>query len=106
MADSSVVVDRAAISYGDIGSGPPLVFVHGVYVTGALWDDVAARLSGAHRCIVPTWPFGAQRKPVGPGVDIGVEAAGRRIVKLLEVLDLSDVRLVANDTGGGIVQAA
>jgi pimeloyl-ACP methyl ester carboxylesterase len=55
---------------------------------------------------VPTWPFGAQRKPVGAGVDIGVEAAGRRILKLLEVLDLSNVTLVANDTGGGIVLAA
>lgn len=105
MADT-VVIDNVEIEYNDMGSGPPLVFVHGVYVTGALWDDVAARLSGAHRCIVPTWPFGAQRKPVGPGVDIGVEAAGRRILKLLEVLDLSNVTLVANDTGGGIVQAA
>ncbi len=105
MADT-VVIDNVEIEYEDMGSGPPLVFVHGVYVTGALWDDVAARLSVAHRCIVPTWPFGAQRKPVGPGVDIGVEAAGRRILKLLEVLDLSDVTLVANDTGGGIVQAA
>jgi len=102
----TVVVDNVEIEYDDTGSGPPLVFVHGVYVTGELWADVTARLSGAHRCIVPTWPFGAQRKPVGAGVDIGVEAAGRRILKLLEVLDLSNVTLVANDTGGGIVLAA
>lgn len=71
MADT-VVIDNVEIEYNDMGSGPPLVFVHGVYVTGALWDDVAARLSGAHRCIVPTWPFGAQRKPVGPGVDLSL----------------------------------
>ena len=103
---NTVVVDNVEIEYDDMGSGPPLVFVHGVYVTGALWGDVAARLSREHRCIVPTWPFGAQRKAVGAGVDIGVEAAGRRILKLLEVLDLSDVTLVANDTGGGIVLAA
>ncbi|MDA3663699.1 alpha/beta hydrolase [Mycobacterium xenopi] len=86
--------------------GPPVVFVHGVYVTGTLWDDVTHRLSDRYRCIAPTWPFGAQRKPVGPNVDLGVEAAGRRILGLLEALDLSDVTLVANDTGGGIVQAA
>ena len=96
MADT-VVVDNVEIEYDDTGSGPPLVFVHGVYVTGELWADVTARLSGAHRCIVPTWPFGAQRKPVGAGVDIGVEAAGRRILKLLEVLDLSNVTLMANE---------
>lgn len=103
---NTVVVDDVEIEYNGLGSGPPLVFVHGIFVTGALWDDVATRLSGAYRCIMPTWPFGGQRKPVGPSADIGVEAAGRRILKLLEVLDLSDVTLVVNDTGGGIVLAA
>ncbi|EUA30733.1 alpha/beta hydrolase family protein [Mycobacterium xenopi 4042] len=39
-----------------------MVFVHGVYVTGTLWDDVTHRLSDRYRCIAPTWPFGAQRK--------------------------------------------
>ncbi|MGX9787799.1 alpha/beta fold hydrolase [Mycobacterium sp. MMS18-G62] len=102
----TVVIDDAEIEYTDTGTGPPIVFVHGVYVAGALWSDVAEQLSGDHRCIVPTWPFGAQRKPAAPGVDLGVAAAGQRIVKFLEVLDLSDVTLVANDTGGGIVQAA
>ena len=106
MSEASVVVDGAAISYGDVGSGPTLVFVHGVYVTGTLWDDVVARLSGEHRCITPTWPFGAQREPAGTDVDLGVVAAGRRIVKLLEALDLYDVTLVANDTGGGVLLAA
>lgn len=100
------VVDDVEIEYADEGSGAPLVFVHGAYVTGALWDDVVARLSATHRCISPTFPFGAQRKPVGDSVDLGVPAAGRRIIKFLEALDLSEVTLVANDTGGGIVQAA
>lgn len=106
MPDSSVVVDGVAISYRDIGSGPPLVFVHGAYATGALWDDVVARLAGEHRCIAPTWPFGAQHDPVGPQADLGVRASGRRIVGLLEALELSDVTLIANNTGGGVLQAA
>lgn len=103
---TSVVVDDVEIEYTDTGSGPVLVFVHGAYVTGALWDDVAAALSDSHRCIAPTWPFGAQAKPVGASVDLGVVASGWRIVGLLEQLSLTDVTLVANDTGGGIVLAA
>ncbi|MDV3124518.1 alpha/beta hydrolase [Mycobacterium sp. 21AC1] len=103
---STVHVDGATIAYTESGTGPPVVFVHGAYVTGALWDDVARRLSDTHRCIAPTWPFGAQRTPLGEAVDLSVEAAGRRIPALLEALDLSDVTLVANDTGGGIVLAA
>jgi hypothetical protein len=33
-------------------------------------------------------------------------ASGRRIAGLLDALDLSDVTLVVNDTGGGIVLAS
>ncbi|OBK68574.1 hydrolase [Mycobacterium colombiense] len=104
--ENSVVIDDVEIEYADTGSGPPVVFVHGVYVTGALWEDVARLLSSEFRCVVPTWPFGAQRNPLATNVEIGVTAAGRRIVKFIEALDLSDVTLVANDTGGGIVLAA
>lgn len=101
-----VVVDGASIEYTATGTGPPVVFVHGAYVTGAVWDEVTRRLSADHYCIAPTWPFGAQLTPVGAGADLGVVASGRRIAGLLEALDLSDVTLVANDTGGGIVLAA
>ncbi|CDO31164.1 alpha/beta fold hydrolase [Mycolicibacterium porcinum] len=54
---STVQVDGAAIEYTETGAGSPVVFVHGAYVTGALWDEVAHLLSDTHRCIVPTWPF-------------------------------------------------
>lgn len=104
--DNHVDIDGVEIEYTDTGSGPPVVFVHGVYVTGALWNGVAERLARDHHCVVPTWPFGAQRKPVGGDADLGVMAAGRRILRFLEALDLSNVTLVANNTGGGIVQAA
>ncbi len=103
---ASVVVGDVEIEYTDTGSGPVVVFVHGVYVTGRLWQDVVDRLSDSHRCIAPTLPFGAQAEPVGANVDLSVAASGRLTVGLLEALDLSDVTLVANDTGGGIVLAA
>jgi pimeloyl-ACP methyl ester carboxylesterase len=103
--DGSVTIGDVEIRYTESGSGPTLVFVHGAYVTGSLWDDVIARLSVGFRCVAPTWPFGAQSMPVG-APNLGVAAAGRRIVGLLEVLDLRDVTLIANDTGGGIVLAA
>jgi pimeloyl-ACP methyl ester carboxylesterase len=106
MSATTITVDDAAIEYTDVGGGPPIVFVHGAYVTGALWDDVVTRLSRGHRCIAPTWPFGAQRTPVGDSVDLDVVACGRRIIGLLEQLDLRDVTLVANDSGGGITLSA
>ena len=101
----TIEIDGIGIDYTDTGSGTPIVFVHGVYVTGALWDDVARPLSATNRCIAPTWPFGAQASPVGEA-DLSVPAAIARIGKFLTTLDLHDVTLVANDTGGGVVLSA
>jgi hypothetical protein len=44
-----------------------LLFVHGVYVTGALWDDVIAELGDGYRCIAPTWPLGVLGRDVVDG---------------------------------------
>ncbi|WP_238964096.1 alpha/beta fold hydrolase [Mycobacterium paraintracellulare] len=93
------------IEYTDSGQGPSVLFVHGVYVTGALWNDVVAELGDGFRCIAPTWPLGAHSTPTD-GADLGAEAASRRIVHFIEALDLSDVTVVANDTGGGLVLAS
>jgi pimeloyl-ACP methyl ester carboxylesterase len=103
---ASIAVGDVEIDYVDAGSGPVVVFVHGAYVTGLLWQDVVDRLSDSHRCIAPTLPFGAQAAPVGAHIDLSVAASGRLITGLLDALDLSDVTLVANDTGGGIVLAS
>jgi pimeloyl-ACP methyl ester carboxylesterase len=98
-------VDGLEVEYVDIGTGSTILFVHGVYVTGAVWKDVVAELGQGVRCIAPTWPLGAHSTPTD-GADLGAEAAARRIVHFMESLDLTDVTLVANDTGGGLVLAS
>jgi pimeloyl-ACP methyl ester carboxylesterase len=105
MTAHSVEVDGLEIEYTDAGQGPTVLFVHGVYVTGALWKDVVAELGDGFRCIAPTWPLGAHNTPTD-GADLSAEAASRRIVHFMEVLDLTDVTVVANDTGGGLVLAS
>ena len=105
MAAQTVRVDGLDIEYTDTGQGPTVLFVHGVYVTGALWDDVVAELGDGFRCIAPTWPLGAHSTPTD-GADLGAEAAARRIVHFMAALDLTDVTVVANDTGGGLVLAS
>lgn len=104
MTDQRVRVDGLDIEYTDTGTGPTVLFVHGVYVTGALWNDVVAELGGGYRCIVPTWPLGAHSTKTD-GANLGAAAAVQRIVHFMEALDLSDVTVVANDTGGGLVLA-
>lgn len=103
---TTVTIDGVPMVVSDSGAGPTVLFVHGVYVTGALWDDTVAALGPDVRCIVPTWPLGAHRAVDDPAVDLSAAATARRIVHLMEELDLSDVTVVANDTGGGLVLTA
>jgi pimeloyl-ACP methyl ester carboxylesterase len=106
MSDGRVELSGVPTAYRDVGSGPTVVFVHGVYVGHRVWDDVVDRLSGSHRCIVPTWPLGAHDIEIPAGVDLSAAATARRIPELLESLDLHDVTIVANDTGGGLTLAS
>ncbi|MGO8937128.1 MAG: alpha/beta fold hydrolase [Mycobacterium sp.] len=105
MTTQQVRVDGVDIEYTDTGAGPTIVFVHGVYVTGALWQDLVDELGDSVRCVVPTWPLGAHSTPT-QGADLGAEAAAKRVVHFIETLDLRDITVVANDTGGGLVLAA
>jgi pimeloyl-ACP methyl ester carboxylesterase len=105
VTNPKVRVDGLDIEYTDTGQGPTVLFVHGVYVTGAVWNDVVAELGDGFRAVAPTWPLGAHSTPTD-GADIGAEAASRRIVHFMEALDLIDVTVVANDTGGGLVLAS
>jgi pimeloyl-ACP methyl ester carboxylesterase len=105
MTIKRVRVDGVEVEYADTGTGRTILFVHGVYVTGAVWNDVVAELGDGFRCIAPTWPLGAHSTST-EGADLGAEAAARRIVHFIEALDLTEVTLVANDTGGGLVLAS
>ncbi|MDX6668184.1 MAG: hypothetical protein QOK04_1564, partial [Solirubrobacteraceae bacterium] len=71
---------------------------------GTLWRKVVAQLEGRFRCIVPDLPLGSHTVPMRPDADLSPPALARTIGELLEALDLSEVTLVANDTGGALTQ--
>ncbi|MFL6171834.1 MAG: alpha/beta fold hydrolase [Marmoricola sp.] len=87
------------------GQGETLVFVHGFAVDGRLWEPVALRLAAAGlRCIVPTWPFGSHTTPMNDDADVSPPGAARIIADFLAALDLEDVTIVGNDSGGAVTQ--
>lgn len=93
-----------AIHYRDSGDGPPIVFVHGLFVTGTMWRKVIDPLSERFRCIAPDLPLGAHRTPMNPDANLSPHAVAGLIRELMERLDLDDVTVVATDTGGAITQ--
>jgi pimeloyl-ACP methyl ester carboxylesterase len=97
-------VGGGVIRYRDEGDGRALLFVHGVLANGTLWRKVVARLSEDFRCIVPDLPLGGHSVPMESGADLTLPGVARMVIDLMEELDLREVTLVGNDTGGAICQ--
>jgi pimeloyl-ACP methyl ester carboxylesterase len=83
---------------------PPVVFVHGFLVDSRLWEATAATLATDHRVVRPDLPLGAHRTPLGDPGSMSPRGVARLILALLDELDLQDVTLVGNDTGGALCQ--
>jgi pimeloyl-ACP methyl ester carboxylesterase len=99
-----LTLPQGIISYRDTGDGPPVVFVHGLLVDGTVWRKVTPLLDGAARSIVPDLPLGSHRTPMNADADVTPHGVARLVGDFLAALDLEDVTLVGNDTGGAISQ--
>jgi pimeloyl-ACP methyl ester carboxylesterase len=102
---NEIELTAGTIRYRDTGGdGPPLVFVHGFLVDASLWRKVIPQLESRFRCIVPDLPLGSHSVAMKPDADLSPPALAALIAELLERLDLHDVTIVANDTGGALTQ--
>ena len=100
-----VELSDGRIEFDDRGSGRPVVCVHGYLMGGDLWDEVAEVLAArGYRLLTPTWPLGAHRYPLAGDADRTPLGHARRIAEFLEALDLRDVVLLGNDSGGALAQ--
>jgi len=100
----SIDLAQGTLQYDDLGSGPAVVFIHGLHVNGKLWRKVTPSLSQVARCIVPDLPLGSHEIPMRADADLSVEGVAKLVSDLLEALDLHDVTIVGNDSGGVIAQ--
>jgi pimeloyl-ACP methyl ester carboxylesterase len=101
---ATVDLPSGTLHYHQAGSGPPIVFLHG-YLQGAnLWEPVVHLLNQEFRCITPELPFGAHPTPMRPDADLSTAGVGRLVADFLAALDLHQVLLVGNDSGGAIAQ--
>ncbi len=99
----SVELPQGTLHYQDEGAGPVVVLVHGLLVDGTLWSRVAPRLAGC-RVIRPDLPLGSHRTAMRPDADLSPAGLATVIADFLAALELTDVTLVGNDTGGALCQ--
>ncbi|MGZ4185397.1 MAG: alpha/beta fold hydrolase [Solirubrobacteraceae bacterium] len=101
----TIELTAGTIEYEDTaGTGPVVVLLHGLLMDQSLWADVVEELSVDHRCIVPTLPLGAHRVPISDHADLSLRAVAALVGEFIDRLDLREVTLVGNDTGGALVQ--
>ncbi|MFZ0187805.1 MAG: alpha/beta hydrolase [Streptosporangiaceae bacterium] len=91
-------------SYIDTGGpGRVALFVHGLGTSSYLWRHVIDQLDGQRRCMAVDLPLHGQT-PAAADQDFSLPGFARFLAQFCEGLELNDIDLVANDTGGAISQ--
>ena len=103
-AFQEVSLPQGTVRYSDQGTGPTLVFIHGLLANSLLWSRVILRLVSQFRCLAPDLPLGGHTTPMQPEADLSPLGVAQLVADFLEALDLYDVTLIGNDTGGAICQ--
>lgn len=101
-----VSLPQGRLRYADEGEGPVIVLIHGLLVSASLWSKVVPLLAKDFRVVVPDLPLGCHRVPMNPDADLSPPGVAALIADMLDALDLDDVTLVGNDTGGALSQIA
>ena len=93
------------VEYAERGSGTPVVFIHGLLANANLWRKVVPGVAEAgFRCIAADWPLGGHRVPFPVETDLTPVGVAELIAQFLAELELVDAIVVANDTGGALLQ--
>ena len=101
---SQVQTRSGPASYIDTGGpGRPALFVHGVGSSSYLWRHVIDQLDGQRRCVAFDLPLHG-RTPAAADQDFSLPGLARFLADGCDALELTDIDVVANDTGGAITQ--
>ena len=109
-AESATVdLPQGTVAYRAAGPAtsnhPPVVLVHGLLVDARLWAAVADRLAAdGIRSYTPTLPLGSHQRPMNADADLSPQGVATIALDFIRALDLTDVTIAGNDTGGAICQ--
>ncbi|MFT7475703.1 MAG: haloalkane dehalogenase [Verrucomicrobiales bacterium] len=98
-------VNGIQMAYHDVGSGDPVVFLHGNPTSSYLWRNIVPHVSGQARCVVPDLiGQGDSDKLDEPSVDSYTFVEHREYLDgLLDQLELGDnVTFVIHDWGSAL----
>src|ERR1700729_1049018 len=102
--DASIVhhveTPSGRIAYVQAGSGPVALFVHGVLLNKHMWRRQLDALSDVRRCIaVDLLAHGDTEIAFDQNVSVTTNA--KMLKEVLDALQIDQVDLIGNDSGGG-----
>jgi haloalkane dehalogenase len=97
------VLEGYRIAFRRVGSGPPVLFIHGWPLSGVTYRHAVDALKDEHTCIVPDLP-GAGDSPWDPRVTEMFGDFTRLMRLLVDHLGLTRFAIVAHDSGGTIAR--
>jgi haloalkane dehalogenase len=94
---------QGRIAYVERGTGAAALFLHGFPLNGFQWRGALERLSPYRRCIAPDF-LGLGYTEVAEGQSVAPAAQVDMLIALLDSLEVGQVDLIANDSGGAVAQ--
>jgi haloalkane dehalogenase len=98
---SRVEANGLTLAYRDLGSGPPVLLLHGWPTSSYLWREIMPAVARENRVIALDLPgFGASDKPLGGRYDF--DFFGRALDGFLESIGVDEVAIAVHDLGGPV----
>jgi len=101
----TVSIPAGEIEIHEIGSGTPILCLHGVLVSWQIWEPFARTLAArGYRVIMPSLPMGAHPTAMQAGTDLTPPGLAQIIVDVIAALNLPTVTTVSTDTATALTQ--
>jgi pimeloyl-ACP methyl ester carboxylesterase len=101
-AMSSVSASSELLHFSEYGSGPPLLLVHGLMVSGEMFEPVIEHLATRHRLIVPDLRGHGRSRGLPPPYHAAQLASD--LARLLDHLGIDSTAVLGYSQGGAIAQ--
>ena len=106
IADQNVLVNGSRVAHGQMGSGAPVVLIHGTPSSSYIWRNVAPRLvdAGFSVHVFDLLGYGRSERPFDPAIDTSVSAQVPVLKALMAYWEIERAHIVGHDIGGGVAQ--
>lgn len=96
-------IDDINLAYSDVGSGPPIVLIHGYPFNRSLWNEQVEALSGKYRVVTPDLRgFGDSDSSAGTAT---MNRMAQDVAELMDQLDIPQAVIGGLSMGGYVVLA-